>query len=278
MAIHAFGTHIEAHGTEFEVFARTYLLFYHFFHFLLCTIDGPMCTSRRNQLYIRSFHAHWKAHCSPVSRDSVLRCSFVHVFHCEKGKGTHPLAQRAGKFFSQYGAAHGRAQEPTPGSTAKHCWFLVTGGGEGTIAKPTNVRNLPTRTWCAGAAEHLRRCWGLQHVVFPCLVACTSAPEGGGSHTGHEVECIRAPAPGGRGHCARALRGRSPVQRTTTRATSRDRTMSFSSSSSIVHVQGPGPTVETLDSWHSSLTRHPLEAGVDLFAPAPATSGQCNEN
>ena len=27
------------------------------------------------------------------------------------------------------GAAHGHAQEPTPGSAAKHCWFLDTGRG-----------------------------------------------------------------------------------------------------------------------------------------------------
>ena len=32
MAIHAFGIQIEAHGTEFEVFARTHLLLYHLFH------------------------------------------------------------------------------------------------------------------------------------------------------------------------------------------------------------------------------------------------------
>ena len=43
IAIHAFGTQIEAHGTE--VFARTYLLLYHFFHSLLCTVDVPMYTA-----------------------------------------------------------------------------------------------------------------------------------------------------------------------------------------------------------------------------------------
>ena len=45
MAIHAFGTQIEAYGTEFEVFARRCLLWYHFFHSLLCTIDVPMYTA-----------------------------------------------------------------------------------------------------------------------------------------------------------------------------------------------------------------------------------------
>ena len=32
-------------------------------------------------------------------------------------------------FFPQYGAAHGHAQEPTPGSAVEHCRFLDTGGG-----------------------------------------------------------------------------------------------------------------------------------------------------
>ena len=30
--------------------------------------------------------------------------------------------------FPRYGAAHGHAQEPTPGSAVKHCRFLGTGG------------------------------------------------------------------------------------------------------------------------------------------------------
>ena len=68
----------------FAVFGRLYLLLYHVFHSLLCTLDVPMYTagesvfysgwcitgrrvSPQNQLNIRSFHARWKAHYSPVS-------------------------------------------------------------------------------------------------------------------------------------------------------------------------------------------------------------------
>ena len=42
LAIHAFGTQNETHGAEFEVFASTYLLF---FHSLLCTIGVSMYTA-----------------------------------------------------------------------------------------------------------------------------------------------------------------------------------------------------------------------------------------
>ena len=45
MAIHAFGMQTEAHGTEFEIFARAHLLLCHFFHSLLCTIDVPVYTA-----------------------------------------------------------------------------------------------------------------------------------------------------------------------------------------------------------------------------------------
>ena len=77
---------------------------------------------------------------------SLLWCSFVNVVNCGKGEGTHVPAQRAGKFFfrgtglptavrknqplvprSNLGGK--RAQEPTPGSAVKHCWFLDTGRG-----------------------------------------------------------------------------------------------------------------------------------------------------
>ena len=45
MAMHAFETQIEAHGTEFEVSARAHLLLYHFVYSLFCTIDVPMYTA-----------------------------------------------------------------------------------------------------------------------------------------------------------------------------------------------------------------------------------------
>ena len=41
-------------------------------------------------------------HCSPVCFTSVLWCSLVRVFHCEKGKGVHPPAQCAGNVFLWY--------------------------------------------------------------------------------------------------------------------------------------------------------------------------------
>ena len=47
------------------------------------------------------------------------------------GKERAYIAQcNAPEIFSpRHGAAHGRAQEPTPGSAFKHCWFLDTAGG-----------------------------------------------------------------------------------------------------------------------------------------------------
>ena len=70
-------------------------------------------------------------------------CLLVFIFHCEKGKGIHPLAQCAG--FCLFPGT-GRAQEATPGSvalfwfentgqeppaghTAKLCWYLARGKG-----------------------------------------------------------------------------------------------------------------------------------------------------
>ena len=86
-----------------------------------------------------------------MERSAALQCSFVPVFYCEKGKGTHPPAQCARKFFSRYAGLlmvmrknrpmvprhfffwlENSVQEPPPGSAAKHCWFLdtrVAGGG-----------------------------------------------------------------------------------------------------------------------------------------------------
>ena len=82
--------------------------------------------------------------CYITKHACLLWCSFVFVIHCETGKDMPPAAQSAGPFcFPRYRAAHGRAQEPTPGfralfgwrtlsthwSHSKHCWFLSRGGG-----------------------------------------------------------------------------------------------------------------------------------------------------
>ena len=93
--------------------------------------------------------------------------SFVNVFNCGKGEGAFNPTQRTAFFFS---AARGcsqscartnpwfrgrilggkRAQEPTPGSAVKHCWFLDTGGGGGDAWRAwkhsiTQFRDMPIR-------------------------------------------------------------------------------------------------------------------------------------
>jgi hypothetical protein len=100
-------------GSPADMFAFVPLL-----QFLVVYHSVPMPV----RLNIRSFHAHGKAHCSPVSWDASLL-----VFMCftVRKERAHILRHNTPElFFPLGGAAHGRAQELSPGSAAKHCWFL----------------------------------------------------------------------------------------------------------------------------------------------------------
>ena len=72
-------------------------------------------------------------------------------------------------FFPRYGVAHGCAQEPTPGSAVKHCWFLDTGGGGGGKKTPTARQPIAQPTASVGP---VRRC-------FVCVSVGLAGPSSG---------------------------------------------------------------------------------------------------
>ena len=100
MAIYAFGTQIEAHGTEFEVFARTYLLLYHFFHSLLCTIDVLMYTVGEVVFYRQSDGTLVPATMlGPGARSETVQIEYK----CNERLAKHPAASIANSNFFFHG-------------------------------------------------------------------------------------------------------------------------------------------------------------------------------
>ena len=86
MTIQACGTHIEAHGMNWceawpQRAAQTGIVYH------------------RKKGFIQSFHTHLHVHCSPVCCNSVIWWFFVHMLHCQKGKGIRPPMQCARYFF-----------------------------------------------------------------------------------------------------------------------------------------------------------------------------------
>ena len=73
-------------------------------------------------------------HTTPQSAEIQSFC--VHLSMCltmGKKRARIPRHNAPENFSSAVRAAHGRAQEPTPGSAVEHCRFLDTGGGGGIL-------------------------------------------------------------------------------------------------------------------------------------------------
>ena len=124
---------------------------------------GCVCPCGHSVQDLNSSHSMLICMCTAAQSAEILSFG-VHCahFHCDKGNGTYAWRNTPEFFFLWHGDAHGRAQEPTPGSTA------VSGVKALSKKHPLVNRQNVAGSWARGARVRCRFTDRLQSETCSC--------------------------------------------------------------------------------------------------------------